>query len=224
MDKIHRKLLILSSPRSATQFITKVLRNAQCKIGHEMIKDDGTCGMFFVVEDCWYPGKHWSAVPENDPEDESRTRRSDYEFEQVWHMVRDPRKVIPSLASPIFAAAIWCWQERHTGISCGLFPKPLRAMKFWLAWNSLIEQNEKIAFRFRIEDVDSQWPEMCDRVGIKCKPIPDAYPRDYGTSGETGPSRIVPLSWAEMEEFDLETAKRVREMAERYGYNIEETL
>ena len=222
MEKFHRKLLVLAMPKSATRFLTMLLRNAQVKVGHEHIKRHGTVGCFFAVEDCWYPGKHWS--DDHGHEDESRQRRSDYEFEHVWHMTRDPRKVIPSLAFRSFPGSMWCWQERHTGISSGLFPKSLRAMKFWLAWNSLIEQNEDVALRFRVEDIDAQWPGMCDRLGIECKPIPDALPRDYGTSGETGPSAPVPLGFDEMEAIDLETAKRVREMAERYGYNTKETL
>jgi hypothetical protein len=97
-------------------------------------------------------------------------------------------------------------------------------MKFWLAWNLLIEQNEDIALRFRIEDIDAQWPGMCERLGIEYKPIPSVLPRDYGTSGERGPRRVVPLNFDEMEAIDYEAAKRVREMAERYGYNTEESL
>ena len=222
MSKFQRKLLVLASPRSATRFMTRLLRSAQVKIGHEHMKRDGTCGMFFAAEDCWYPGKHWT--DDFGTEDESRQRRSDYEFEQVWHMTRDPRKVIPSIASPVLNQNIWCWQERHTGISCGIYPKMLRSMLFWVAWNELIEKTGEAALCFRVEDVDARWPEMCDRLDIPYKPISSKIPRDYGACQETGPRRLVPLNFDDMEAIDLETAKRVREMAERYGYDVKETL
>jgi len=158
VSKFQRKLLVLASPRSATRFMTRLLRSAQVKIGHEHMKRDGT------------------------------------------------------------------WQERHTGISCGIYPKMLRSMLFWVAWNELIEKTGEAALCFRVEDVDARWPEMCDRLGIPYKPISSKIPRDYGACQETGPRRLVPLNFDDMEAIDLETAKRVREMAERYGYDVKETL
>ncbi len=210
MDEFKRKLLVLASPRSGTKFMSKVLQTSGVKIGHEMFKPDGTVGMFFAVEDVWYPGKHWVT------DDEQKQRRSDFEFEQVWHFVRDPRKVIASLSSPFFARAIWAWQERHTGISCGLYPKKLRAMQFWVAWNELIERN-KPDFFFRIEDIDKAWPEICVWLDIEGVQTVPAVPRDYGTIG-TGQQAVVPMSWDEMKSIDNETYECVREMATRYGY------
>jgi len=216
MEKYKRKLLILSVARSGTQYITALLRNCGFKIGHEGFKREGTVGMFFAVEDVWYPGKHWN--DDDGFEDESRQKRSDYDFEQVWHMVRDPRRVIPSLSCHTFPPYLWCWQERHTGISCGIYPKELRAMLFWVAWNELIEQNEKIDLFFRVENVADKWEEICQRTGIAAgTPIPDLGENDYG-SQEHGPRRPTFMPWEKMESIDLEAAKRVREMAERYGY------
>lgn len=213
MEKFHRKLLATSLPRSGSRFLTKVLRNAQVKVGHEALKSDGTVSMFFAVEDCWYPGKHWST------DDEERQRRSDYEFEQVWHFVRDPRWVIPSMASQQLPGNVWCWQERHTGISAGVYPKLLRSMLFWVAWNELIEKNEKVDFFFRIEDIDTHWPEICSRLGIDMQEYPTVpeVDRQYGTV-EKGPKRNRPLSYEAMGAIDPAAALRVREMGHRYGY------
>jgi hypothetical protein len=191
--------------------VSKALQASGVRVGHEKFKDAGTVGMFFAVEDVWYPGKHWCT------EDEQKQRRSDYEFEQVWHFTRDPRKVIASLASTWFAKPTWCWQERHTGISCGLYPKKLRAMKFWVAWNELIEKNEKIDLFFRLENIDAVWPEICSRLGITGSPAVPAIDRDYGTIGR-GQQAVVPVTWDEMKSIDNETHLRVRDMAARYGY------
>ena len=210
MSKHNRKLLALAVPRSGTKFMSKVFRTSGVRAGHENIQSGGTVGMFFAAEDCWYPGTHWVG------EDEQRQRRSDFEFEQVWHFVRDPLKVVASLASSAFAQYIWCWQERHTGISCGLYPKTLRAMLFWVAWNELIEKNNPDFF-FRIEDIDAAWPEICERLGIEGKPEVPPYPRNYGTV-YTGQQAVVPMTWDEMKSIDNETYLRVREMAARYGY------
>jgi hypothetical protein len=217
MDKYRRKLLALSTPRSGSRFFNRVLRNCGVKVGHEGFKPDGLVTSFYAVEDCWYPGKHWTVDEDHPVEDESKTQRSLFEFEQVWHFIRDPRVAIASIASPVFAQNVWCWQERHTGISCGLFPKKLRAMQFWVAWNELIEKNEKIDFQFRIEDIDAQWPEIKSRLGI---PADKEFPnmdRDYGTV-LTGVQAVQPMTWDEMKSIDATWGRRVREMAECYGY------
>lgn len=212
----HRKLLALACFRSGTRFVWKALRQAGVKVGHEHVTRDGLVDGFFAVEDVWYPGKHW-----NDDlgyEDESLQRRSHYTFDQVWHFVRDPRRVVPSLASVQFTPLIWAWLERHTGISCGLYPKELRAMKMWVAWNELIEKNENIDMFFRVEDIDQRWEEMGSRLGLN--PAPITLPRDYGTF-EKGPRKNVALSFDEMRQIDSHAAESVIKMAERYGYTEE---
>ena len=201
----------MSAPRSGTQFLTKCLQASGVQVGHEKFRAAGTVGMFFAVEDCYYPGKYWVT------EDEQKQRRSDFEFDQVWHFARDPRKTIASIASPWFANNVWCWQERHTGISAGLFPKKLRAMRFWVAWNELIEKNEKIDWFFRIEDINEVWPELCERLDIIGTDAVPAIPRNYGTIG-TGQQQVTPMTWDEMKSIDNETYLRVRKMAARYGY------
>jgi hypothetical protein len=205
------KLLALACPRSGTRYLCKTLRNSGVPVGHEYLGYAGTVGMFFAVEDCWYPGKHWLG------EDEQKQRRSDYEFEQVWHFTRDPRLAIASIASTSFQRTIWPWQERHTGISSGLYPKELRAMKFWVAWNELIEKRESIDLFFRIEDIDEMWPVLCERLGLDGVGGGLGYPKDLG-SIENIRQRPVPMTWDEMKSIDNETYLRVREMATRYGY------
>jgi hypothetical protein len=189
----------------------KTLQNSGVKVGHECLGKDGTVGMFFAVEDCWYPGKYWVG------EDQSVQRRSDHKFDHVFHFTRDPRKVIASIASQWFQRTIWPWQERHTGISCGLYPKKLRAMKFWVAWNEFIEKNEKIGLFFKIEDIDEAWPVICEQLGIEGLGKGLVYQRDLGAI-ENVKQRPVPMTWDEMKSIDNETYERVFEMAVRYGY------
>lgn len=217
MTKYHKKLLALGCPKSGSRFLTAVLRGAGVKVGHEMFKRDGTVGMYFAVEDVWYPGKHWTTDEEHPVEDETKTRRSNFVFDKVFHFVRDPRMCIPSIGSTQFAPFNWCWQERHTGISCGMYPKRLRAMKFWVAWNELIEKNEKIDLFFRVEDIDDVWPEICEQLGITDHAEVPPIPRDTGHD-ETGPRENKGMTWDEMKALNEVTYLRVREMAARYGY------
>ncbi len=217
MAKYRRKLLVLGAPRSGTRFMSRVLRNCGVQVGHEGFKPDGLVTMFYAVEDCWYPGKHWSTDEEHPVEDESLTQRSLFEFEQVWHLVRDPRKVIPSLASNVFSPSVWCWQERHTGIACGEFPKKLRAMKFWVAWNKLIEQNESIDLRLRVENFDTRWADICCSLDIAAGTAIPNVNRNYGTALE-GQQAVQPMSWDEMKSLDADVAAEVKAMAHRYGY------
>lgn len=214
MEPLRRTLLALSLPRSGTRFLTKVLRNCGIKVGHELIKRDGVVSPFFAVEDVWYPGKHWT--DDGGVEDESRTRRSDFVFEQVWHVVRDPRNVIPSMATPQLPRFFWCWAERHTGISCGLHPFVLRSMKTWVAWNELIEQNETIDLFLPIEEIDAHWYTIREKLGIEQMLVPEV-PRDLGRV-ETGPREVKPLSFDDMRRIDEESAEAVIKMAHRYGY------
>lgn len=195
--------------------MNRVLRNAGVDVGHEHMKREGTVSMFFAVEDVWYPGKHWN--DDGGVEDEQRQRRSDYVFGEVWHIVRDPRRVIPSLCTHSFQRFIWPWQERHTGISAGLYPVEVRAMRFWVAWNELIEKNESVDLFFRVEDIDARWSEMRERLGITDCPEVPPVERDYGTV-EKGPRKTVPLSFEDMASIDAKAAARVQEMAARYGY------
>lgn len=219
MAKFRRKLLVLSSPAGGTRYLTLVLKNAGLEVNHEGMNRDGTVGMFFAVEDVWYPGKHWN--DELGYEDESLQRRSHYDFDQVWHMVRDPRHVIPSLAAPHLAPMVWVWTERHTGISCGLFPKILRAMKFWVAWNELIEKNESIDFHFRVEDVEVRWTEIRERLGVDPDMECPKIPKNHGHI-DHGPNKgYYPMTFDEMRAIDLEAAEAVIKMAHRYGYTEE---
>jgi len=209
----HRKLLALAAPRSGTRYVKTALRGAGVKVGHESFKADGTVGMFFAVEDCAYPGKHWCT------EDESRQRRSDYTFDQTWHFVRDPRKAIASMASSVLSQLVWFWQERHTGISAGIYPKKLRAMKFWVAWNEIIEACHPDFF-FRVEEMSAVWPEICDRLDLPGATGFPSIPRDYGTV-KPGERLFPDVSWDEMKSLDAQTFRAVKRMAERYGYETE---
>lgn len=215
MEPSHHKLLALSCPRSGSRYLTKILRNAGVKVGHESFKKDGTVGMFLAVDDYWYPGKHWYG------EDESRQGRRHFRFDNLWHFVRDPRKVIPSLASEALPGFIWCWQERHTNLSAGLYPKTLRAMHFWLEWNQRIEQNVITEF-FRIEDLDVRWPSLCETLGIAEQPMVK-IDKTYGTV-ETGPRRTMPMGWDEMKSIDAGLTENIQAMAERYGYDIHQEI
>ncbi len=210
MGKRQYELLALACPRSGTHYMTNVLRNCGIKVGHEHMKRHGTVGMFLAVEDCWYPGKHWH-------DDESVQGIGHMEFDTTIHFARDPRVTVPSIASMFFSDFVWCWQERHTGISCGSHPKKLRAMKFWLAWNELIEKNHSIDLFFRVEDIDNRWGDICDLLSIEGHATPPPTPRDMG-SDSNPKMRPVPMTWDEMKSIDNETYERVREMAVRYGY------
>ncbi len=47
----------------------------------------------------------------------------------------------------------------------------LGCMQYWLAWNELLETF--CVWRYKLEEIDSVWPELLNRIGHKYEPLPD---------------------------------------------------
>jgi len=199
----HYKILVVGCPRSGTRFMRTLLRGQKIDVGHEALKDDGAVSCFYAVEDYHYPGKHYR-------NDETKQYRSLNTFDHVWHQVRDPRCVIPSMVKGL-QPAFWHWQEKHTWIPGDAQPPELRAMLFWLHWNRMIDAIQQAYYRYRIEAIDSEWPKMRSLLGLPEIPLP-VIPRNIGTS------KAPPMTWEQMKAFDEKTFSEVRELASVYGY------
>jgi hypothetical protein len=118
---IPKRLLVIGSPRSGTQFITGLLNRFGLRVRHERMGEDGTVNCAWLV----YRIK-------NDPLIQISGRQH-YEFDQIVHIVRHPFAVIASLSAEMYGV-FWDWQYRHSNIRVN--PKLLSTVaNFWMFWS-----------------------------------------------------------------------------------------
>lgn len=119
-DPIPKRLLVVGSPRSGTQFATIFLNKLGLRVRHERMGADGT------VNAAWLA---------NRLVDDSLLRvhgRQHFEFDKIVHLVRHPYPTISSLTCEMHSA-FWRWQFRHTGIEIDTEDISTVA-EFWLFW------------------------------------------------------------------------------------------
>jgi len=197
---IRKRLLVTGAPRSGTRAIAAALTNARFPVGHERSGSRGISSSFFAAHDWHYPGVH-------------RAPLKQYQFDQVWHQTRHPLKTISSMADKM-SDQWWHWQEKHSQVMGDVEPIGLRCALFWISWDCLVEENHPGAWQYRIEDVKSLWPEMCDRLGIEpCEYTPG---EDHGHNKKKDDRHQY--SWDEIKSIDIDVYDSLSEMAEGYGY------
>ena len=74
---MNKKILILGHPRGATKFISKLFIANGIDLQHEKMGKDGTVNWQFAVKADYYPYTFDS-------------KRQDYEFEKIYHIIRKP--------------------------------------------------------------------------------------------------------------------------------------
>jgi len=190
----HYRILITGSPRSGTQYISRALQYVGVLARHERIGVDGIVSCLFCVEDFHYIVK----IP--------HPRLSECSFENIYHLVRDPRDVIPSIVMNI-RDDFWHWQEKHTGIPGDLMPATERSSMFWNTWNQIIEDRFPQAKRIRLEDIHSEWKGILNSLGVEYQDPIDVHP------SQTEHER---LSYDQIENVSLRSS--VMKRAYRYGY------
>ncbi len=140
-------------------------------------------------------------------------------FSMVLHQVRHPLdSIVSSLTEPsgsfnlIFRTIDWCNYVIPKHDMDG-FNKSKLALPMW-TWFYLNDEIEKVAdWRYKIEDIDNVFPEICERFGVKPPDkVPDVRRNWYGRPH-------MKCSWSDLEEADKELCDKIREKGEKYGYN-----
>jgi hypothetical protein len=190
--------LITGTGRSGTHYTSALLTAIGLDAPHESVGRDGCVSWKHATTGVFeYIGKGRELTVE------------DPGFAPVVHQVRDPLKVIASMQT--FSLSSWFYMAKT--IELRLVDPPLvTAMRAWVGWNALIER--RAGWRFRVEDLDSVFPELCQRVGVSNARLP-ALPVSRRDSRA---HRYQPLNWSDLEGASKEWAHEVRVMAERYGY------
>lgn len=182
--------LILAYPRSGTVYTAKIVKAHGIEFGHEDQNPenqiDGTISFLELNNTC--------------------------EFDVVLHQIRDPLKTISSSAKVLVPRS--CHQlyglldiDKADQEKSKLY----RTMLTWLRFN---ERAEKVAeWRYRIEDIDEVYPELCQRLRIEPK-------KKFLSKNKNINHRSYPiLAWDDLDKEDFDLSQRIKEKAKQYGYN-----
>ncbi len=179
-------IFISGTPRCGTQYIAQVFQEADIDVQHEAFGEAGISAFQIVP--------HVSQIKRG----------------LLIHQLRDP---IKTLGSMLTISKSWHYIHFYTGLHPDHEGLLIAVMKLWLRLNLEIEKHHK--FRYKVEDIDKEWPILCDILGIPAQPLP-AVPKNSHTRVD----KYVPLSWAELEFRDPELTKHIKETALRYGYEV----
>lgn len=203
-----KRLLVLGSGRSGTMFTAKALRTIGINVLHEKVGEHGTVSHYFVVDSDWYPMAPWQ---ESQGKKHVGERRSDFDFEHTVHIIRDPRKAIPSMTK-IFGSITWQFY-----VDNGLIPDirknaMLRAMHYWLAHNEASEAQADLTFN--LENYGKAWPAMMEVLGENAP-----YPQHLKPMNKTtGFRKYEPVTFDDLIAIDADLGKRIKAYAKLHGY------
>jgi len=235
-----RKLLVTGCARSGTLFLSRALRELGLRVGHEYVDDDGTVSHFFASGAIRYPVlKSQAPVGRLIHQNE---RPEHFAFERTVHLVRHPVKVCDSLQwTGVASDAL-----RAAGVPVPKREERLRrAVLYWYGWNRLVEQLNPER-RVTIEAIDNDPRIICELAGVP-EPYAGWAPkaptdthharrwlnpwqmfarsdesRELVPVGSADRKRIVEkaraLTWDDVVRADNMYGPKVRELAERYGY------
>lgn len=207
-QRVKKEVLVLGTGRCGTMFTTKALRTVGIDVRHEKVGPDGTVSHYFVIDSDWYPMAPWQVKQGKKHVGE---RRSDFEFAHVLHIVRDPRKAIPSMTK-IFGSVTWQFYIDNGIIPDGIKNPMRRAMHLWLNHNRLAEDQAELTFS--LERYQSSWPAIMEALGHVAE-----YPAHLRPMNKTGGfKKYEPETFDSLISIDRDVGKAIKSLARRYGY------
>jgi hypothetical protein len=220
-----RLLLVTGCGRSGTKYTSFVLRRLGLDVPHERLGRHGVSAW-----DAAGPARGRPYGP-TEP----------VRFEHVFHQVRHPLDVIPSVTT--FGPESWAYICATTPCRPDE-PVLVRAARYWVAWNDRVETIA--TWRYRVEELPSVFAELCRLLGVEGRPsalgrvATDVNTRRRGRAFHLGEEllerlgldmpdelrrlltrrRDVPrIGWDDLDRADPALAAQVREQAARYGYD-----
>ena len=188
-------LLLTGCPRSGTGYAARIFQAQGLDIGHEQVGTDGVSSWLFAVLDRHYP---WHQRGE---------LRQDYNFKVILHQVRDPLKVLASMA--VLRRPDWTFIGRHLNLPPGSLA---RRISFYLQWTQICDRQAH--YRYRVEDFQMEWPHLHRLCG--------------GTAQWTGAAQTAPTHYNRRRHSDLTWDQilatpggaDVAAKAQTYGYGV----
>lgn len=204
-------ILIAGHPRCGQNYISRVLSTTNKKIGIGYVRADG---LTFYDDD----------VPVIDGVVNFTGILQDIEFEHVIHIVRDPLKCISSSTTEqygtyrlIFGTVkgspkmkVRCEYKDFTQLN------PIVPLWSWVHLNEAIEK--KATYRFRIEDIDTEYFKLCELMGIDPEETVPDIPRDFNTRPH------IIYTWDDLDKIDIDLSNRAKRLGKKYGYDTSNAI
>ena len=216
----RRKLLVTGCGRSGTAYASIVWRAAGLDVRHEMpVPPHGTMGKDGMVS--WY-------MAVEDPHPPYGPSRCDFTFDLVIQQVRHPLAVIPSAAQFLLnhdASRIYIERnapQTRPPLRDSLRPRKnrllLQAMRYWYHWNLLAaaKADETVC----VERLIPSLSRLCRRLGVPLDAAAvDAIPTDLNSRSHYVDQPHWTVGWNDLARLDRDLCRKVRELAESYGYD-----
>lgn len=191
-------LLIIGCSRSGTQYISRVLCASGLDVGHELVGRDGMVS--------------WGGAVESFIRGRSEIGKGgiEYKKEDIWHQIRDPLRCISLMSLVHDSLRDKQWNAAELTKVDG--PDILNWALYWITWNRLCE--DQASRTYRVEDIDSVYPEMLKWRGLPNQELPDISKR----SNARGPGRETPIITYAVFRENMMVYDAIRSSAEYYGY------
>jgi hypothetical protein len=200
---------IIGCGRSGSLYISDALQAVGIDMKHEICGTEGTASCYAMTPPPYLQTIGDFVVHRNED-------CSTIPWKVTLHQVRDPLLQIESAYS-VFMTGHWTWFETHFGVSKRL-PKLVRCMEYWLRVNQHCETISE--YRYRIEDIDTEWKTILERLGYPHKPLPKISKTTNRSARYTIPFRKdIKVDWNVLREADIVLANKIKKLAEKYGYS-----
>lgn len=204
-----KELLVVGNMRCGTTWLTHALRHIGMDVMHECFGEDGSVSWFFTLDHHWYPA-HPNNTPRGRTAHIGEGRRSDYQFDHVVHLVRDPLKTIGSMCS-IMQKVEQEWLAEIGIVDMEAKPKLLRMMQ---AWDGINQKAEYSDMRISLEAMETKdWARLMKLLGRK-----DPYPDIPVKNASRGIFKAKQVTFQQMRDLDPKLTQAILKRARRYGY------
>ena len=123
---IEKNILVVGHPRSGTGYMAKTLSSNNILLGHECMNRDGISSWMFAARSDKVPYTSDNSVP------------SQYIFDNIIHVVRNPLDVIASMAYSVLPDdKVLNYMENYIYID-QQEDHIVTAVRTWIGWNRLI--------------------------------------------------------------------------------------
>lgn len=208
-------LLVTGNGRSGTTWLARTFKAAGIECPHEHCGQHGTVSWYFFADSNWHP-YHVSHAPKGRVIHIGE-RRSDFRFEYVVHLIRDPLKVIGSMTRVMSMTDHWyAVDNRAYDAELYMNKQASRLLKtMHMAYGIWSRVLGNCDMTIRLEDVPEKWPHLMMMLGQDRKlPMPELPPSNK--SSGIYKAKVVTYSMLEKEDYRL--AKHIARIANRFDY------
>lgn len=179
-----RNVIVIGAGRQGTTYLSQVLSACGYDVGHERVGEDGIVSLLCTAE-----------TNKRIHGDTYFDAMSKYKDPVFLHLIRDPRKAIPSMTT--IDDVTWQWicdiPFSNMNMSDSLL---LKSMKYYHYWNK--EAHRKAEYSFTLEKVRECWKTITHLLEIDCEfPDDTLFRRNERTHIEIEESAYMshPLLW-----------------------------